>query len=158
MHLIELNKRLENDGPYIWIEPHSIEGIDLDLLIENNRKRWLNKRTEDGIETEDEIIVDYLWDCLMEQKRREEENDEVVGIEKINSIALIEAAVFLITKMGSSYAATLLATFRDLLIPEEMDDCFIMLKSALESVDDFRLDILEYFILELFQTRPTFKE
>lgn len=67
MQLTELKKRVNDEGPFVWIEPHAIKGVNLDKVLNENRNKWLNKHSQDDeVETQDEIIVDYLWDCLTE--------------------------------------------------------------------------------------------
>lgn len=149
MHLTELKKRIKDDGPFVWIEPNSIIGVNLDDVLHRNRERWLNKYTpDDQIETEDEIIVDYLWDCLMEQKNTKQIQSD---IKKINSIDLVNAVIFLIQSMGSSYAASLLVVFRDLLSQEEIQECITALEQAFKNSKEFQSYVMKSFILDFFR-------
>ncbi len=129
MHLNEIKERIDNYGPYKWIDPDTVLGIDNSRTLKINKNRWLQPELNTDDEGDDEIIVDYLWDCLMEQKRLVEKRMLLPSELNIDAIKLVKAAVYLIGKMGSSYAATHLSMFRELLTGENVNICIDITKN-----------------------------
>lgn len=155
MHLNNLGKIINSDGPFEWIDPELIEGIDPYTLKISNERKWFRKNNiSDDIETEDEIIVDYLCECLLERKMDIENRRSIPHALDIDAVMLVKAGIFLICDLGSSYAGTNLAVWRDLITDRNARKCLDLLCSAYERSDPFVRDILRDFILNLFRFGP----
>ncbi|MBU2714347.1 hypothetical protein [Zooshikella harenae] len=155
MHLNDLINKLEQDGPFEWVSPEMIEDFDFVKLKAKNELKWFQKSNpSEDIESPDEIITDYLCECLLERKFLIDNGRSLPLVLDIDAFMLVEAAIYLICKLGSSYAGTHLAGWRDLLTSNKASGCLDLLAKAYTNSNSFVRDILRDFILELFRYGP----
>jgi len=154
MRLSELRDRINCDGPYEWVDPQLVD-LDTAFVKELNRRKWFCKYdlTEDS-ESEDEVITDYLYECLLEQKNLTDSGKIIPPELNVNAVMLVRAGIYMISNLGSSYAATHLSSWRELLTASNSNQCFDLLSEAYKKSDSFAQDILRDFILGLFQYGP----
>ncbi len=154
MHLNDLKERIETDGCFEWIHPKMVGGIEPYKLKVYNENKWFRRseiKDSDSYESEDEIITDYLYECLIERKMLIDNGEDIPEALNVNAIMLVKAGVYLICDLGSSYAGTHLAHWRELLSKGDVSDCLDVLISAHGvTPESFIRDILRDFILELF--------
>jgi len=123
LHINEIHKRVLEYGPYDWINPKDIIGLNSHLIKKINKERWfevidVSKISDD--DTDDEMIVDYLEDCLSEQINNTTDGE---NIPQINGMMFIQATTFLICELASSYAATHLAKYKTVINEGDAQDC-----------------------------------
>lgn len=160
IHIDNLSKRLSDYGPFEWVFPENVLGIDKDKVRNINKEKWFSSKA--GIddlaienESEDETITDYLLDCLSEQNLGIDENLKTEKSMKIDGITLVKTAIELICGFGSSYAGVLLTTYRELINESNVQECMKLLKNTYEkSMEPFIKDILRDFILDIFEFGP----
>ncbi|MDM3872124.1 hypothetical protein QSV34_12280 [Porticoccus sp. W117] len=153
----DLNKDLENPDEAIlrWLRPIDVSGVDSESLLKLNEKKWFaTGLRDDENETADEIITDYLRECLSRQDKLVSENKDIPKDAVIDAKMLVDAAIFLICFLGSSYAATLLSWSRELISPDNASDCLVDLSEAYANSQSFVRDILRDFILEIYRYGP----
>ncbi len=149
ININELSERVENYGPYEWVDPKNICGTDVYKTKAENRKKWFGRFCE-TYESDDEKIADYLTDCLLDcEGLRMKENSSVYI--NINGKMLVEAAICLICEYGSSYAGVHLSIWHNLINDKNAQECLDLLVSAYEKSEPFVKDILRDFILELYR-------
>ncbi len=150
MHINEIVKRLENEGPYKFVHPDKILGIDSDKIMDKNRIKWYSKIKVDegddlGLDTE---IAEYLDQILLEQENLQKKG---YSPKMLNGLTFVDAIISLICRFGSSYAGYNLSMWSCLLNERNAQDCLDALRSAYEKSDDFITDILRDFIIDFFR-------
>ena len=161
IHIDEIRQRVTDheDGPYDWVDPRNIAGLDLEDARRENKEEWFIQVTRayvesigEGEDTDDGVITDYLRDCINGQ------NSTCICQKKlvpITDFMFIDAAIFLIEEMGSSYAAVILIVYRKIVEKENLQACFDMVRQALERTrEPFIIDIWRDFMLDLFEFGP----
>ena len=161
MHVDEMNRRIEAEGPYVWCDPWDVEGVDFAAVKSWNERRWfspVNVKIEEEEETPDEVIVEYLCSVItrilnlrLYRKQTEPDLD-------IDGVKLVKSIVFLVCEMGSSYAATIMGMQRRLVKPADAKECFALVKDAYDSSTWFVRDILRDFIIDLFEFGPLWED
>lgn len=155
MHLNDLENNIDADGPFKWIDPEVIEGIDSIGLKANNERKWFRKSVDaEDVEGADEIVTDYLCECLLEQRMLIDGEEAIPQKLDIDAVMLVKAGIYLMCDFGSSYAGTHLSSWRELLTTSNAATCLDLLASAYENSGSFVRDILRDFILELFRYGP----
>ncbi len=156
MHIKEIIRRLNNYGPYEWIHPKNIEGLEIDNIIKRNKTIWFStlnvEDISDNDDEDDEAITDYLIDCYSEQLRQTKASKNAW---LIDGIMVVDAAAFMISKLASSYAATHFPIFSDPINKKNAQICLDLLESNYSKTTEFFIkDILRDFILDLYKTGP----
>lgn len=155
MHLNDCEKIIDSDGPFRWVSPEIVEGFDSASLKADNELKWFRKGDfAEDVEGADEIITDYLCECLLERKTLLDNERAIPPVLDIDAVMLVKAGVHLICDFGSSYAGTHLSSWRELLTTSNAGACLDLLARSYEGVDSFIRDILRGFILELFCFGP----
>lgn len=155
MNLNDLANTIKANGPFKWIDPKSIEEIDPVALKFNNEHNWFCKFViVENIEGADEIITDYLYECLLERKMLIDKGKPIPKGLDIDATMLVKAGIYMICHFGSSYAGTHLSSWRELLTANNAGVCIELLISAYKKSHSFTRDILRDFILELFRYGP----
>lgn len=151
----DVHERVIECGPYEWIDPKDIKYLDLALFRDKNKKDWFsnaNIEDMDDEESDDEIIVDYLVDCLSEQIN---EPTSFSKMSQINELMFLEAAIFLICELGSSYAKTHMAKFKTLISDKKSQECMNLLIESYKNIKELYVkDIYRDFVLEVFEYGP----
>jgi hypothetical protein len=154
-YIRDIHERVIEYGPYEWIDPKDIKDLDLDLIKAKNKKDWFGVANVEDIsdeESDDEIIVDYLVDCLSEQKS---DPTSSIKIPQINELMFLEAAIFLICELGSSYAKTHMAKFKTLISEQKSQECINLVIANYKNISElFIKDIYRDFVLEVFEYGP----
>ena len=158
MHLNELVETLEGEVECAWIDPAVIKGINKEETFLANRKKWFRSISEYtgsyDFETQDEIITDYLCDCISARNVTLKYKEKIPAHLKIDGYKLVKALIFLIFELGSSYASTNLSAYRDLINDDNASESFDSLVDAYERSDSFIKDILRDLILSLYCYGP----
>ncbi|WP_444933682.1 hypothetical protein [Microbulbifer sp. JTAC008] len=155
MHLKDCEKIIDADGPFRWVYPGSIEGFNSAALKSENERKWFRKGNfSEDVDSADEVITDYLYECLLERKNLIDNEESITVALDVDAVMLVKAGICLICNFGSSYAGTHLSDWRELLTTNNASTCLDLLESAYEDSDSFIRDILRDFILELFRYGP----
>lgn len=162
----EIQSRVNNYGPYEWVNPSEVSGFDAQQLFQELKRRYFYSHDEmiaeiQRADNDDNdfywtdpasIITDYLASCLIQKKYYEQKNEAVPHGLSMSSFDFIEAVVFLITSLGSSYAATKLAGDREAIQTDDVSACFERLKMIYEGTSElFVRQILNDFIIDFYQ-------
>ena len=155
MHLSEIKHRIDSEGPFYWVSPDQITGISTSKIKLCNQEKWFRRiDSPNSIESEDEIITDYLYECLLQNEAVLPSNTEISQNIRVDGITFIQGSIYLICQLGSSYAATHLSHWRNLVVEDEASHCLMLLSSAYRTESSFIRDILRDFILDVFQFGP----
>ncbi|MCZ4279669.1 hypothetical protein O4H49_02690 [Kiloniella laminariae] len=152
-----LKDAVANGGPYCWVSPEDVGGIDRQEVLANNRKRWFLSVKEYRLLRDDEFarghdpadvsLTEYLTDCLLERESLTAIPPEL----RITGRDYVEAVRYMICELGSSYASNMLQMYRDLIDETNASACLVCLQEEFEPAEPFIKDILRDFILEVFQ-------
>lgn len=160
MHVDEMNRRIEAEGPYVWCDPWDVEGVDFAAVKSWNERRWfspVNVEIEEE-DTPDEVIVEYLCSVMTERWYVETYRKPVGPGLDFDGVRWVKAVVFLVCQTGSSYAAVILGMHREIVKPADAKECFALVKDAYDSSTWFVRDILRDFIIDLFEFGPLWED
>jgi hypothetical protein len=160
MHLNDLEKLVNSDeGPFAWMRPDCVQGIDITAVKEMNELRWFQKlKLGDDDDTPDEIIADYLSRCLIRRHILMDDKEPLPSELEIDGVMLVNACIYLICELGSSYAAFRLSIYNELVTEDNVHTCLDLAADAYENSTGFIRDILRDFILDMFRYGPLWQE
>ncbi|MCB9539147.1 MAG: hypothetical protein H6704_23240 [Myxococcales bacterium] len=146
IHLLgELRWRIEADtGPVPWVEPNSVVGFDRELEFHRAKQHWFRSEPSlDLSESPVEVIPDYIDHYL---SRAASSQRAVVDGERF-----LDAVLWLVRRLGSSYAVGTLAVWRELVqaIPAQAA-CEKVLVAIAGEPEPFVRDILRNVIRDFF--------
>lgn len=135
--------------PSRWIDLRSVGGYDRSAEFERGKRSWRHGGTGDGeIEHPAEIMADYLtWvirdpDCPAQP-----------------SNVLVDAALFLIETLGSTYATYTLPTARNQLVGGQSSQFLDRVLSTRHATSEpFVKDLLRDFMMEVLNAGPFFPD
>lgn len=135
---------IEDPTQRTWIDPSSIAGFDAAAVFRKNKERYFTSDgcTDEDCETEDEIIQDYLMNCILsaEQSGR-----------PVSAITILDAAIFLIEGLGCRQVAHIWPFMREYFDAQTFSLAYSKLKDVYEGSDsDFVRLLLADFILDFF--------
>ncbi|WEF34074.1 hypothetical protein [Pseudoduganella chitinolytica] len=167
MHTISLSEirhieyEEEGLGEYRWTHPQNISGYDLSHARTLAAQRDLGgtagaDSSEDDFEdTPDTLITDYLARCLELRNSYIKTGTTIPDQLAVTPLQYIDALLYLITALGSSYACHILGAthFHDdtFLTPRDAKPLLERLKSALRTSEDKRAwALIRDLALEIF--------
>ncbi|WP_156919329.1 hypothetical protein [Azovibrio restrictus] len=127
-----------------WIDPSSVTGFDVAAVFRINEERYF---TSDGCadeesETEDEIIQDYLMNCILSLEQ---------SGNPVNAVTILNAAIFLIEKLGCRQVAHIWPFVRKYFDAQTFSLAYSKIRNIYEGSDsDFVRLLLADFTLDLF--------
>jgi hypothetical protein len=127
-----------------WIDPSSVTGFDAATVFKRNKERYCasDGYAEDEYETEDEIIADYLMNCILWSER----SGKVV-----NPATILDAAIFLMVRLGCRQVAHIWPFIREYFDAQNLLSAYQTLKNVYESTgSEFARLLLADFILDFF--------
>lgn len=158
MHLSEIDSANWNCGPYAWVRPSAISGVNAAEIKELNRESWfLSGKTLDiRVGMVDHLIVDYLQGCLFAKRNLVQRNCEIPDTLHVGPRDIIDATVYLIEDLGSLYAAIMLVGVPEIDLGAQgiAESCLDELMQKYGSSDSFVRDIFRDYILDLYQFGP----
>lgn len=151
----------EGLGDYRWTHPRNITGFDPSNARTLAVQRDLGEATgpesiEDDFEdTPDTLITDYLAKCLELRSSYIKNGGNIPDQLSVTPLQYIDALLYLITELGSSYACHILGAthFHDdeFLTPRDAKPVLERLKMALQMCGDERiLTLVRDLALEIF--------
>lgn len=154
----------------MWVHPRDIVGYDV-----SDARRLAIARSEDFSDNEfedtpDTLITDYLRRCLDRRKELLDKGEEVpVGLQ-ISPFDYIDALIYLVLELESSYACYGLGSVvyqgEEFITPQYVSDILKRLKNSFADVKNSRqADLLRAVTLEFFKLgypwngeRPRYEE
>lgn len=148
--LAELLRRIEADGPYLWVPAPLVGGYEVSEEFRNAKEEYFHPRfPSEDYESAAQIISDYLDDCMRKAKL-----DHVAY--PCSPAEFTDSALFLIAELGSSYAAVTLSTWRTF-ICRDLRYAIAATQGAFAAAEEpFVRDNLRTFVLETFDVGVLF--
>lgn len=156
--LEQIEIRYRELGPFQWLHPRNVEGIDTQRLKEFNKDRWFKMvcTDEDSIR-EDLVVVEYLLACIRRSNDSMGKDTPYSGEIEITSDVILDAVAYMISDWGSSFAAVMFAVQKGLITEDNAERNFDMLLMAHGKAEPFIKDIYRDFILEIYRYGPLWK-
>ncbi len=153
--LCDLEVIMATDGPYHWIKPEEISGIDEKEVFSKNKTKWF-KAWDGCVEDDfaDTVLADYYNDCVSLRTIKLDKGQCIPRELDITGIDFIKVAIYLICNLGSNYAACVFTSNKKLVDEESAQPCLALMVDAFEKSEPFVKDILRDFILEVFKYGP----
>jgi hypothetical protein len=140
----ELISRDESAGPFVWVRPQNISGIDASVILEKN----LKLRERAGSISDDEYILpeasvcSYLESCIRHRSDRS----------KIEVDDVIDACVHIMVRWGSSLPAHGFYGDVDLLSPDNASRILKIIQNIYQELDNEVLrQNIRYFVGEHYR-------
>jgi hypothetical protein len=144
------NRLADDDGVWPWVDPQSVEGFDREAAFLAAKMNWFRiSNRPDLTESAVEVIPDYLNFVLSQASR--------VKGQLIPGARFLDAVIWLIQNLGSSYACSTLAVWRTLVREIEPQAAISPVMRAFEqSSEAFVRDILRNMLREYFDVGGLF--
>lgn len=154
----EIDKRVNCDfGPYEWIHPADICGFNPEAFLEKSRSMWFATPEQLALDLDEETLPDllitkYLNDCIEKRNTLIKCGQSLTPRLDISGEMLIDAAIFIMVKLGSHYPATMLDALRTILDSREANYCLKKLKEAYTATkEDFVAESIRDFTLMQYE-------
>lgn len=154
----EIQKRVFEGGPFEWEMPQDILGVNIQQIKKNNSDHWYNlegKKSDSpedpDYDLDDKIIVDYLSLCLSNFV----EKKTTIKTCTISEEMWLNATIYLICELSSSYANTFLSNYNSIIPDNKLQKCCDILMDCYKNISEKHIrDIFRDFILHVFEYGP----